>query len=1273
MSDAENMKAVSVEGFDPRRLFAKGLAFGTADLIQGGSLEEAVGRTVISLLLHLRDEEGKPPFDGVAFILPPSSATNLTADGVHEALASGFYSMTGAAPDDKAIRFLTRITHVVTSPTLEVADLESTITELGQHRLVAIAEANLYRDEKIEEPPAFGVSAVRTSEDFWAPHVASLCNLAVSAVQATMSYAIVHVDDTAARQQRNVDLLTSVDGCYVAVLEREHDPKDHVERNAQRWVSLVLRGEMAAVAAGIEEMEFSEINRLHLLAQLFSRAGRKDEALETLTQLTLHSSTMEPTSSIQASWLAYNAGDTPLALTLLPEDPGSVSNVKWIEQGLELATLIQANTLIERYDARLALLLPTSSSLRENRDRRLLMNCRDATLNADGLFTTAGFTDSHLAILDGVLSPQKSYDDLIANAQSWGSDWFELTVICCAMHAWHRGDYQDAAEAASLITKSDLYGRQAAQVTLSALRAMMLREQVDRNEGDYYRNLLQSVFLYLARHTEDGSIRTRVSHLLSVGSCGDIGVPIAAFVMLDLAGEGVNLATSEKASEEDLDELSEGQTPTEEAVKAVVEQCLKWLDDQGSGEHGVTIFPKELAIYPDHTIRFVTRLILMTAPQGEDVNIDFLETLVLLVCAMAPHATSERNADLQVLRLLAGQCATVGQYQRARNLAEQALLIGQGDSRRARLAWHAFADAYHRCRNLTEALVGLVSAMATDAPVSKSDLWNEIHTAIRILRDLGLFDLANNFLPSLKTLTTDLGHDAENDARIVTLELSLRLMKVDSGSSEIQVIVEELSRAYKSAVQDRSFLFPLVVLMGQAIQKADMGKVEVSSEAREQLRTGLKLVGAQATKLVQTVSNANTSASDVADMFNRVQKGMYASDAPGDFAFVGVAARRLLDEPSGKADYNEAKAFGVELLADHAITLPEVPPELESGWPAHYAQNFSKSGLDVAFVGVNNNGDLVITYVSNGEIIDIEQPKHSQSFKRRLLAWLQDYPRNYGYIDPYDGHNEFYTSMEALDLRLPSSNSLLVIAEPLLQQITYNLTIAEPNEPGGFSQLLGDKSAIGMAPSLTWFSLVRDQARTGKTAYKAWISAEDGPEIEGPLDLALDRLRGTFDDFGFLIDTSRKLPRGMSDAALAVVTAHGGLTARGRYIHSIRDEGSLFESPSALASSLAGVEVVILFVCSGGRIDKHPLDNTAVGLPKLLLDNGCRAVIASPWPLDVKVTYSWLEPFLREWEAGSTVLQATKMANEAVGRALGEAPQYSLAMTAFGDLLLTKA
>lgn len=1273
MSESESPQAVCIEGFNPGEMFSKGFSLGTIDLIQGGSFQEVVGRTVISLLMHVVDEEGKRPFAGVVVVLPPASVTTLTAGSVHEALASGVAALTGAAPNDKQLAFLKRMTQVVSSPTLEVADLEATILAQGQHRLVAVAEASLYRDDSIQVPAAFGVSAVRTSEDLWAPHVARICSLTVSAVQATIGYAVVHVDETPATQERNVDLLTSVDGCCVVELVSEPDAKDQVEQNAQRWLSLVLRGDMAAVVAEIEEMRLPEINRLHFLAQLFSRAGRTDEALDALAQLTPHLSSMVPTNLIQVSWLAHKAGDNSLALAFLPEDAVAVNSVMFIEQGLELATLLQKNTLIERYDERLAQLCPTSSRLRENRDRRLLMSCRDATLDADSVFTTAGFTENHLAILDGVLSPQQGYGPVIEEAQSWGRDWFELAVICCAMHAWHLGHCRDAADAASRITTSDLYGRQATQLTLSSVRAMMLKEEIRRDEVDYYRERLQSVFRFLAQHPEDGSIRSGISRLLSVDSCGDIGVPIVALIMLNLAGEGIRLTTrNTETGASSAEKLIDGQEPDEDTIKAVVEQSLRWLEDQGAGEHGVTVLPKELATHPDHVIRFLTRLILMSAPEGEDVDVDFLESLVLVVCATAPHATEERNADLRVLRLFAGQCATVGQYQRARDLAEQALLIGQEDARRARLAWHAFADIYQRCRNLTEALVGLVCAMATDAPVEKSDLWHEVHTAIRVLRDLGLFDLANEFMPSLKALTADLGYDAENDARIVALGLSLRLVRVENDLPEIGAIVEELSRSCKDAMHDRSLLFPLVVLLGQAIQRADAGMVEVSEEARERLSVGLGRVGEAASHLVQTVSTVEPSALDIAGMFNRVQRGLYASDSPGDFAFVSVAARRLLDEPAGGAASGEDMAFGVELLTDHAVTLPAVPPTMECGWPVLYARSLNEVGLDVAFIAVDSCGELSVTYVSHGEVQCIEQPRHPRSFKLRLLAWLQDFPRNYGYIDSADGHNEFYTTMEALDVRLPASNALMVIAEPLLQQVTFNLSIAEPDDIGGFSQFHGTTSAIGMAPSLTWFSMVRNGARSGKTAYKAWISAQDGAEVEGPLDLALDRLRGTFEEFEFEVDTSRKLPLGMSEAGLAVVTAHGGLTADGRYIHSIRDEASLFETPSALASALAGVEVVILFVCSGGRIDKHPLDNTTVGLPKLLVDKGCRAVIASPWPLDVKVTYRWLEPFLREWEAGATILQATKTANEAVGNALGDHPQYSLAMTVFGDLLLTK-
>lgn len=51
---------------------------------------------------------------------------------------------------------------------------------------------------------------------------------------------------------------------------------------------------------------------------------------------------------------------------------------------------------------------------------------------------------------------------------------------------------------------------------------------------------------------------------------------------------------------------------------------------------------------------------------------------------------------------------------------------------------------------------------------------------------------------------------------------------------------------------------------------------------------------------------------------------------------------------------------------------------------------------------------------------------------------------------------------------------------------------------------------------------------------------------EPTLDIALRRLSGCFEDFGFVVDTGRRLPNNMNDAGLAVVTAHRGLNREGR-------------------------------------------------------------------------------------------------------------------------------
>jgi hypothetical protein len=707
----------------------------------------------------------------------------------------------------------------------------------------------------------------------------------------------------------------------------------------------------------------------------------------------------------------------------------------------------------------------------------------------------------------------------------------------------------------------------------------------------------------------------------------------------------------------------------------------------------VTVIPRELLIAnPDEVVRAIERMVYHTSDrEGEDVDLVFMERLVLLACAICPHATKRRDEDIRLLRLLAGQLAVEGQFQRARDYAEQILLMGQASKYRCRLAWQAFGDVYHRCRNYIVALVGLACAMAVDVAVEKGDLWQEVYAIQRVLRDLGLFELSRSFLPTMKKLLSDLGFDADKDPRYVSAELGLRLVETDSAAAEpLGKILTEVFEACQRELGNRSRLLPLAVLLGQAVLKAEGAGVKISPEMRVMLDTALGQVGSSMANMARTVSTAKPSTKDVLAMFNGVERAAYASDVARDYTVLGLAARRLLDTgPQGDPTPSEM-AFAVELLADHTVALAGDAPVMTSDWPTRYAKELNQAGLDVAFLALDNQGELTITYVSNGQNCSVAQPKPEQNFLRRFRAWLRDYPRDYGRIDRSEGNNIFYTTMEKLDVRLPQSERLVLVAEPFLQQLTANLVVVRP-EDGAFSYFFGKVAAIGIVPSLSWLSTARAATRSSRTAYKAWISAETIPafgeatavvsqgdvsqqalEREPTLDIALRRLSVCFEEFGFTVDTGRRLPRDMRDAGLAVVTAHGGLNREGSYLHSIRDDGDLIEAPSALAVALAGVELVILFVCSGGRIDKNPWDNSTTSLPKQLLNKGARAVIGSPWPLDVMVTYNWLEPFLRKWEAGATVLDATKDANDAVACKLGDVPQYSLAMRVYGDILLTK-
>lgn len=78
-----------------------------------------------------------------------------------------------------------------------------------------------------------------------------------------------------------------------------------------------------------------------------------------------------------------------------------------------------------------------------------------------------------------------------------------------------------------------------------------------------------------------------------------------------------------------------------------------------------------------------------------------------------------------------------------------------------------------------------------------------------------------------------------------------------------------------------------------------------------------------------------------------------------------------------------------------------------------------------------------------------------------------------------------------------------------------------------------------------------------------------------------------------------------------------------------------------------------------------------VSLVSHLLSRGCRAVVASPWPLETLVPPHWLPAFLSSWDNGARLIDACYEANAAMLRH-GQFPRRCLAMAVYGDGLLTR-
>lgn len=1248
-------------GFDPSPLFSgePSLRPGEVNLIVGGSARQVLGR-MAACFLNVQKRDGSRYIRGVTVLAPPQSVWDYSDEDVHKVLLQGLEDMRGKPmPPEQVPAFLAQIV-IRRAERLVAGHVAAAVAAAGERQLILVPAANKYTDPAVKLPRLAGQSVSKLMEDVWVPHLAQLASACIAAAKPLGSVIVMSVTDEPLVKQENFDALSAIDLLFPVVLAFEEaiDYQKLLGEQAPTWVALAVSGRAKEAYQEIADAVVDEDTKRQITLQVASRAGDTEKVVAILEE---YLKVIDGTSEVPLARLgrfAHLHGQDDAAYKFLDAAVDKLSDQMWLEAALMTVSAMDAADLVDRCWSRLDGLFPHSPMLSEDVEVRLLRICDTGPTQSVPALSRSGFQQFHTYFADTLAPGAKvDYARLAAEAAQRWPDQVPLANLCIALHALTHQDLPAAVDAAVAAAQSKEHEPYAVRILLGALRRMFLLEYRSAEHVQVQKRALLHILDFLGRNPDEATLRASLVSALSVETAGGVGLPILASFALYVIAQGAQLATP-----------LERPAPSSEAeFKAFFEPAIKWMSRQTVVEPGVTQLPAEI-VGPNAAghISFMSRMLhnaARTFDAGEDLT--FFEQVAFTISLLHPYAP-QYSSDLDALRLLAAKRWLHGHPQRARDLGEQMLALAGDAPMRRRLAWASYADVFQRTGSHMDALIGLSCAALTDAEVVLEDLYQEGYTLLRVARDLDLFEVARSALQACRRMADMLDVGELGQLRLEGAEIGLDVAQHHSLTSEQLLALVERARSHCERVMaSADELFPAAANFMQIAGTVERSGLQVPAPAiamREEL--GRRL-GTDTGTFLRAISAPVPELDDVVWLHNRLEAARNSEDVPADQTSVVMAAHRLLLERDPDVAPADAAA-AIELLGDRGLELFGPAQPLTADWPAWFIRNLSQAGVGVLMLATGSDSEVVAVIAENGKLRVARPAPKAHSFLSRLNAWSADHPYRYGSITREQGNGEFYASMGEFELPMPASDKVLVIAQPRLQQLPVNLYLVD----GHFA---GESKAIGMAPSLTWFDNARQHRASTSGKRHAWISCS--PEAEGyrALDMVFTRLEPHFQHHGFAIDTSGRIPVDVRDASMAVVAAHGQLTTDKRYIHSIADEEDLNESALSLARALARVELVILFVCSGGRVDPHPMVNTTVSLPKMLLDRGCRTIIASPWPLDVSVPANWLELFLRRWDAGDTALEANFKANEYVKQRLGPEPGLSLAMTVYGDPLQTRS
>lgn len=1233
------------------------------ELLGGGQLDRVnlvlIGRTgqssrlarlVFLVLAGMTDTLGRPAFHHAVVLLPPDKPDTVLADVV-----AATEQVRGSALDAEELGALSRRLQVHHLASFDMAEVRHAVAAATPSSFVIVVDGGRYRLANHEPAPPMSLQA---PEDRW---VSPLIELATHCmVQARENtYVLVDVGEYLPALERNLKTLQDMD-CTVWGASAPQAIDDEQMAKFQDWTQRVERGDLVSVLGEMDALEsVSAPARLLLKIQILNKGGRTVRAMEFLREYLPHLTETTADVKLKLATIALAGEDLDLARQLLESSADALCDLDLGELALELTHSVPSTHIEAQCLTWLTRYFPASSVLEEHQLRRLFLATRDGLpVRPVGgpRLPLDDYVDAVLLPLRAAATP-----DYVVLVEQIDAQWPARrteTRLAAALDARRRELPTHVVATAPSIDPHSTLARPAVIILLWSIERLILTGDARRQEE--LPDAVMFILLYLAVHPADTASRERLDELLSVDVAGTVGVALFAHALLRLAGAGAAPSVAPPPTAEgDVDDAQ---------FMPFYRAAVEWLSQQRAIDLATVVLPERLLTLPAATaLHYLKRGVqfVIEQEQGDDVNT--LRQMLMVAFAVAPHA-DRRNDDLEILRLVTSRLVVNGEAQLARDLVEAGLAATQGRPERLRLAWYAYGDVFHRMHNSSRALMAFGCALATQGQVEPEQIYYETMGVVRALRDTGLLEPAYRFLDRCEQLLIQMGMYARVGHRIETMRLGLQMSELNAAHSRDGAAWSTLLRAIDANLQvilrEQDELVTVLVMAVQTLRRVESLELKIDPQMSDRIQAALRVVGEITAELVQLASDTAVGTERLLDRVRATQRTRYSDDLAFDVQYLVRAARTQLSETETLADSTEA-SFAAELITDHAIALPGAQ---EGGWlptaieePARTLGDLSRRGLRIEMLAFDN-ADRLVRVSANAGTLTVH--REDAAFSRRALhAWSLRFPYEYG-LDTNDP-NLFYTSMRELGLSQRVGERTLFVLDTRLQRLPPQLLLVD-------GELLGYGAAVAVAPSLTWLKAATSAPRRPYRPSAAWISTAVEGNGSGTLATVADRITDLLEQHGVALQTGAHLPEHLKGAQLAIIAAHGGLADDNRFFKVVSDEAQLRVSALALARALEGAGVVVLFVCSGGRQDEHPIASTTVGLPKQLLDRGSAAVIASPWPLDSRVPSHWLPAFLAEWEAGAALIDANAAGNRAVGAQMGNEPRDALAMTLYGNPFLRR-